>query len=217
MTATLESATREALVLHGYAPSILERIRDKAVELAIWERELPKGFADWLDALPAEHVPDARTVADHVSVEATIAAMLDDARMPSGAMRDRLLDDIAGLARRFMAIMDCATVDIRLEAVDHDACWKFHRDCVEARLLATYRGPGTQWVPPALSDAALEGQKDYRGPVPSLSRFAAGMFKGSCAAPARGIVHRSPPIDGAGVTRLLLCLNLPREGSAHIH
>ncbi len=50
----------ETLVLHGYAPAILERIRDKAVELAIWERELPKGFADWLDALPAENLPDAR-------------------------------------------------------------------------------------------------------------------------------------------------------------
>ncbi len=210
MTATLESATREALVLHGYAPAILERIRDQAVELAVWERELPYDFAQWLDALPAENLPDARAVADASSVETTIAAMFDIARTPSGTMRDLLLDDIAGLARRFMAIMDSAQVDIRLETIDHDACWKFHRDCVEARLLATYRGPGTQWVPPALGDAALDRQKDYRGPIPSLSRFAAGMFKGSCAAPASGIVHRSPPIDGAGVTRLVLCLNLPR-------
>jgi hypothetical protein len=210
MTATLETAPREALVLHGYAPSILDRIRDKAVELAIWERDLPQGFAGWLDALPAANLPDARDVTDAAGLEATIAAMLDDARTPDGAMRDLLLDDIAGLARRFMAIMDSAQVDIRLEAVEHDACWKFHRDCVEARLLATYRGPGTQWIPPALSEAALESQKDYRGPIQSLSRFAAGMFKGSCATPARGIVHRSPPIDGAGVTRLLLCLNLPR-------
>ncbi|MBN9497382.1 MAG: DUF1826 domain-containing protein [Alphaproteobacteria bacterium] len=207
MTATLE---REALVLHGYAPSILDRIRDKAVELAIWERELPQAFAEWLDALPSENLPDARAIADDNGVVATIAAMLDGARTPQGAMRDMLLDDIAGLARRFMAIMDSAQVDIRLEAVDHDACWKFHRDCVEARLLATYRGPGTQWVPPAFGKAALDRQKDYRGPIPSLSRFAAGMFKGSCAAPASGIVHRSPPIDGAGVTRLVLCLNLPR-------
>ncbi len=207
MTATLE---REALVLHGYAPSILDRIRDKAVELAIWERELPQAFAEWLDALPSENLPDARAIADDNGVVATIAAMLDGARTPQGAMRDMLLDDIAGLARRFMTIMDSAQVDIRLEAVDHDACWKFHRDCVEARLLATYRGPGTQWVPPAFSKAALDRQKDYRGPIPSLSRFAAGMFKGSCAAPASGIVHRSPPIDGAGVTRLVLCLNLPR-------
>jgi hypothetical protein len=210
MTATLEAATREALVLHGYAPSILERIRDKAVELAIWERELPETFAQWLDALPPENLPDARGVTDDAGLEATIAAMLDDARTPQGAMRDLLLADIASLARRFMAIMDSAQVDIRLEAVDHNACWKFHRDCVEARLLATYRGPGTQWIPPALGDAALDRQSDYRGPLPSLSRFAAGMFKGSCAAPASGIVHRSPPIDGAGVTRLLLCLNLPR-------
>ena len=210
MTAALETATREALVLQGYAPAILDRIRDKAVELAIWERNPQESFAAWLDALPAEHLPDARAVADDNGVEATIAAMLDDARTPQGAMRDLLLDDIAGLARRFMTIMDSATVDIRLESIDHNACWKFHRDCVEARLLATYRGPGTQWIPPALGEAALDGQKDYRGPIQSLSRFAAGMFKGSCAAPASGIVHRSPPIDGKGVTRLLLCLNLPR-------
>ncbi len=210
MTTALKAATRDALVLQAYMPAILDRIRDEAVELAIWERDLPRDFAQWLDALSPQKLPDARDVTDDAGLEATITAMLEDARMPDGAMRDLLLEDVAALARRFMTIMDSATVDIRLESIDHNACWKFHRDCVEARLLATYRGPGTQWIPPALGEAALDGQKDYRGPIQSLPRFAAGIFKGSCAAPANGIVHRSPPIDGKGVRRLLLCLNLPR-------
>lgn len=211
MTVALDATTRETLVLQAYAPSILNRLRDPAVELAIWERTLPRVFADWIDSLPTEYLPDARAVTDDVSLEATVTAMLNAACTPSGAMRDMLHEDVVALARRFMAIMGSAQVDIRLEVVDHDACWKFHRDCVEARLLTTYRGPGTQWISPAYGEEALNCQKDYRGPIQNLTRFAVGIFKGSCAAPAGGIVHRSPPLDSSdSVTRLLLCLNLPR-------
>lgn len=214
MTGAIQTATRKAVILQGYATTILDRIRDPVVELAIWERDFPGTFADWIDALPADKLPDARAVADDTSLEAVVESMLDDAKTPASAMRDILRDDVSALARRFMTIMGSVEVDIRLEAVDHDACWKFHRDCVEARLLTTYRGPGTQWIAPAHGEEALDRQSGYDGPIQSLSRFSVGLFKGSCSAPASGIVHRSPPIDGRRLTRLLLCLNLPRTRHA---
>jgi hypothetical protein len=46
-----------------------------------------------------------------------------------------------------------------------------------------------------------------------LERFEVGIFKGrhagnACVHPP---VHRSPPIAGTGTTRLLLCINEPRD------
>jgi hypothetical protein len=55
---------------------------------------------------------------------------------------------------------------------------------------------------------ALREQRDYRGPMEELPRFAVALFKGSRAdRPEDGIVHRSPPIAGTGQCRLVLYLN----------
>jgi hypothetical protein len=82
-----------------------------------------------------------------------------------------------------------------------------HRDCVEPRLLTTYRGPGTEWVQPCHADRAVRAQKRYAGPIERLQRHDVAIFKGCCVGEGRGIVHRSPPISKTGLTRLLLCLN----------
>ena len=39
------------------------------------------------------------------------------------------------------------------------------------------------------------------------------VFKGTEDASGRGVVHRSPPIEGTGQTRLVLTLNMPSEAS----
>ena len=77
------------------------------------------------------------------------------------------------------------------------------------RLNATYRGPGTQWLPPERAEAALRSQRRYRGPLNELPRFSVGLFKGVVQAGNGAIVHRSPPVARHGLTRLFLC---PRCG-----
>src|SRR5690606_36891561 len=99
-------------------------------------------------------------------------------------------------------------VDIRLETVTTDACRKFHYDEVPLRLVVTYRGPGTQFVPDGHYEEAVTRQTGYDGPMHDLPRFTAAIFKGS-QAERGGVLHRSPPIAGTGETRLLLCLNVP--------
>ena len=127
--------------------------------------------------------------------------------MPPGDMRDLLIGDVGDLVSVFSKISRTDLVDVRLECVSNDACWKFHRDCVEARLLTTYRGPATEWVQPIHAARALREQKRFKGPVEHLRIHDVAVFKGSCAGSGSGIVHRSPPIAGTGQTRLLLCLN----------
>ena len=133
--------------------------------------------------------------------------------MPPGDMRDLLIGDVDDLVSAFAGITRSDLVDVRLGRVSHDACWKFHRDYVEARLLTTYRGPATEWVQPIHAERALRAQKRYKGPLEHIRSNDVAIFKGSYAGPGSGIVHRSPPIAGTGCTRLLLCLNKPSAAS----
>jgi hypothetical protein len=158
-------------------------------------RAVAPGIGEWLDGLPPEALPEARFVARPDDV----AALLPDA---CGAW---LRDDIAALTRDFTKAAACDAVELRLEAVDNDACRLFHRDHVALRLLTTYRGPGTEWIAPQEAERALALQDEFDGAIERLPRFAAGIFFGK-EHPTGGVVHRSPRVEGTGTVRLLLCL-----------
>lgn len=185
----------------------LAAFKKPGTELVIWQRDFPKRFQDWLDRLEAAKLPDFRILVEPRDVRRAIDPLLDACDMPACDLRDLLVEDINDLVSRFAEIARSEAVDLRLQRVDHDACWKFHRDNVEARLLTTYRGPTTEWVQMAYADQALTEQQDYQGPLERLGLHDVALFKGSCAGPNSGVVHRSPPITGTGQTRLLLCLN----------
>lgn len=185
----------------------LAAINRPDMELVIWRRALPLCLQTWLEDMDASCLPDTRVLVRPGDLRRALQPHLDDCRMPKGDMRDLLIRDIDGLVSAFADITRSDCVDVRLERVNHDACWKFHRDCVEARLLTTYRGPATEWVQPIHAEQALREQKRFAGPLERLEDHDVAIFKGSCASPGSGIVHRSPPIAGTGRTRLLLCLN----------
>lgn len=196
-----------APVVEGADEAVFHRVSDEHVALAIWHRPHADGLAAWLDALPAQHLPEGHFIGPAACVPARLAALCDLVDLADGPERRILIDDIAGLARRFAARTGSRDIDLRLEAIAHDACWRFHRDHVGYRLNATYRGPGTQWPPLEHADRALKSQRRYRGPLNELPRFAAGLFKGVMRAGTNAVVHRSPPVAGSGQTRLFLCIN----------
>ena len=202
----MNSGSGSAIVEAGEG-AVLDRIVDQDVTLAVWARPAPSGLAAWLDALPPEKLPDGRFIATPDEVPARLAALCDHAALGDCPARACLIDDVAGLATRFGRISGAPRVDVRIEALDHDGCWRFHRDYVGLRLNATYRGPGTQWPPLEQAARALRAQRRYRGALDELPRFAVGLFKGVQRAKAASVVHRSPPLAGSGVTRLFLCIN----------
>jgi len=183
------------------------------LELVIWRRALPLCLTTWLERMDASRLPDIRVLVEPGDLRRAVEPHLDDCGMPPGDMRDLLIRDIDELVSAFSKVTRTALVDVRLERVNHDACWKFHRDCVEARLLSTYRGPGTEWVQPVHAKQALRQQKRFKGPVEHLLIHDVAIFKGSCVGEGSGIVHRSPPIASTGLIRLLLCLNKPSAAS----
>lgn len=211
MTAAVNLAPPAPGIARGQSISVLRRVSDPAVALALWERKLSRTFALWLDTLTPDRLPHGRVLAGTAEVYAALAAILDRSRTPDHPMARLLLADATMLSRRFAAIAASNTVDIRLETVRHDACWKFHVDDVKFRLLTTYRGPGTQTVSPAHAGDALARQRDYTGPLDEIPPCNVALFKG--ARSGAGVVHRSPPITGSGIVRLVLCVNLPSAAS----
>ena len=116
-------------------------------------------------------------------------------------MREAFVDDIAALATLFAALMDAALVKLRLEAVTSNACSKFHVDAMIARLICTYRGTGTQY------GMATGGDVPRRVlTVPTGSPI---VLRGTLwpPSPSAGVLHRSPPIEGTGETRLVLVVD----------
>jgi hypothetical protein len=200
-------ARRIARVVEGKRSAILDRISSTDVALAIWTRRMADDIAAWLDSLPSEQLPDGRFVATPAEVPERLDLLCDLVGLADSPQRAVLTADIAALAARFARLSGSLRVDVRLEAVDHDSCWRFHRDHVGLRLNATYRGPGTQWPPLDQATSAARAQQRYRGRLNELPRFAVGLFKGVLYAGERAVLHRSPPVSGSGVTRLFLCIN----------
>lgn len=188
-------------------PDGLSAVQRPGTQLVIWQRALPSRLHSWLDRIDASCLPDTRILVRPGDLRAALQPHLDDCGLPQGDLRDLFVQDVGDLVSTFSKVTRSDLVDVRLERVSHDACWKFHRDCVEARLLTTYRGPATEWVQPIHGERALREQKRFRGPIERLGIHDVAIFKGSCAGPGSGIVHRSPAVAGTGRTRLLLCLN----------
>ena len=191
----------------------LASIQKPATELVIWERSLPAHFQTWIDRLDATSLPDIRILVKPEELCPALTPLLDRCGLTECNMRNLLVRDINELVANFSEITQSEDVDVRLQRIDNDACWKFHRDTVETRLITTYRGPTTEWVQHAYSEQAIQEQREFNGPLERLKDGDVAIFKGNCSSPDRGIVHRSPPISSTGVTRLLLCLNKRTEAS----
>jgi hypothetical protein len=130
--------------------------------------------------------------------------------------------DVARLAGAFCDLFGTERVGLRLRTLDRPMCPRFHVDHVPARLVCTYGGIGTQWLPEEAVDrtklgAGAKGRSDEEsglildeGAIRTLPAYAIGLLKGSRweGNEDHGIVHRSPPAAPENPRRLLLTLDL---------
>lgn len=187
---------------------VLQQVVQPGIGAAIWRRRLSAGFAEWIEGIPVGQMPALRALVDFRAVENCVHAACDLSGLPAGAMRDILASDIGALALMLAQIMQNPLMHIRFEAVTTDACRRFHIDQIPARLLCTYRGPGTQF-----------GVQDSGGQV-----VPAGEMRTGDAAILRGglwpdievtrLLHRSPPVAETGQVRLFLALDPAAEPPA---
>lgn len=196
--------------VHGGSPEDLDEIRRPAVSLAVWCRPPPEILVRLLDPLPVEALPHLRL--EGVAVAAVEDTLADQLGARAAALRP-LVEDVGMLARLYERVTGRRSLRLRLERITDDACRRLHADHVRLRLLCTYRGPGTEWLPAAVGSPSNppEPQAVLPGALKRLDRFAVGLLKGVGWTGSQPCHHRSPPIAGTDTARLLLSID---EGQA---
>ncbi|MGC1480960.1 MAG: DUF1826 domain-containing protein [Chthoniobacterales bacterium] len=212
-----------AHVVEGDDPSILPRIVDSPVNLAVWRRDVTPAVASAVRALlespnPVDcdwHAPSTREIAECMGPT--------DPQSALGRAFEALALDVVRLSGVFAEVADVRHPRVRFARVEDDGCALFHADTLGLRLLCTYVGPGTQW---------LENTNVRRGQLGSLGRSATdanraividpsairsipnwhvAVFKGRAwpGGADNALVHRSAPVRHRGEHRLRLCVDLP--------
>ena len=202
------SPRRRAAAISGAEPEVLLHVLRAEVNLAVWDRTLPQLLGPALRPL-AEAAPFTAVTEDEPNTAVDALA----AKLPAAAPLDLLLD-IRRLATIFAAIAETGgAVRVRLEAITGPACHRWHSDAVGLRLLCTYRGPGTEWLPIAGGARAARGIDPKalpceRGQVTTgtVAILKGEGFRGNAGF---GCIHRSPPAGPGERARLLLCIDEP--------
>jgi hypothetical protein len=207
---SLDPAPRQ---LHGDSPDVLGEVLRDGVNLAVWQRQLPfhiQGFANSVLDL-------GEPLAESLCIE--LQDIDDDPRLPSLAAGFGDLEgyqgfvaDVAWLVRAFSCLVDARRIGLRLRRLDRAMCPRFHVDHVPLRLITTYAGAGSQWLPegamprPRLGDPSGEPPEGVDNQQLAAGHVA--LLKGEkwLGNEGRGIIHRSPQL-APGESRLLLTLD----------
>ena len=146
--------------------------------------------------------------------------------IPDEADKAFLRDDITDLAHQLASLLDCLHLDAQLYTQRSDGCRKIHSDYVSLRIMCTYAGPGTDWLPesdlvrehlgPSKLDAETanlkvirEGARLQRCGTGDILLLKGERFPGNLG---RGAAHRSPPLEADGATRVVLKIDQARCG-----
>jgi hypothetical protein len=203
----LEYLPSSCVCIASAHPGVLLDVHREEVNLAVWHRELPSPLAGrslqgLMGAAPFTAVAEG--------APAEVADILSG-QLPASAPADLLLD-VTDLAAVFSALDDGAPVRVRLEALTHDGCCRWHADAVGLRMLSTYRGAGTEWLP--LDGGAAVARTIGRDATPpcaaaQLPTGAVAILKGEGYPnnTGGGCIHRSPPAEPGRRARLLLCID----------
>ena len=127
------------------------------------------------------------------------------------AHKEEFINDIVRISEQFFQRSSTNTMSVKLEVINTDMCRLFHVDHYRQRLLCTYRGPGTQWLDHCNVNRNGLGKgcnskivKD-QNKIKRAQAFEVLIIEGSKNdRGAPGVVHRSPPIEHNGLTRVLL-------------
>lgn len=182
---------------------------EQGVELVSWPRTLPAHWGSELAVWAKQQTVNLRLVGQ--------AELMLDLALPglTAECAQWLKRDMYLLADQVARLSGAQSLTLSLETVRTDQCRKFHVDFIRYRLVTTYVGPGTEWVPEeAVCRAALahslacpcDANKKIVPDLSAVRRAETGevlWMKGARQERAQGVVHRSPPIEESGETRLV--------------
>ncbi|RBW52138.1 DUF1826 domain-containing protein [Marinobacter sp. F3R11] len=190
------SCLSQPIAVHGNKPECLTEIFRDEVNLAVWERELPGGSTDFACHFSRE----AGAFERFVGIEAgeDVGQILPAwAQSLPGAKT--WLADVNEMVEMFSCLFEPAAVGVRLHVLPDTMCPRFHTDRVPVRLLVTYTGRGTEWLPEnqvtrGKPSAPLPDQAVSATDIQVMPTGAVSLLKGRSwiGNENRGLVHRSP-------------------------
>ena len=207
----------------GRDVSVLNSITELNVYLALWHRPVPAHVTEWINSWPKEVDPALDIVLPVEEAKFAVARALIDAGCRGSGEIGWLSDDVQRLVVIFSTLAEESRIRVRLERIRDNGCAKFHVDTLKLRLLCTYAGPGTEWVPEG------RGRRDCLGwnrgstdeanarivpdskAVQTMATGSVAVFKGRLhpGFEGQGLIHRSAPVCCEKEHRLRLCLDLP--------
>ena len=201
--------------------SVLTDIYQKDTNMAIWQNKLSDSLSFSAQSL-LKNIKDIKVVLT-VSPDDVVEQLTNHNQ--AFADEPQLCLHIATLVDMFCTLFDLKRAGLRLSGLDKAMCPKFHVNFVPCRLVSTFHGPATEWLPNDIIDRSKlglgsQGLKDeesglMKSPkdIQQLSTGDVALLKGEGWLVAEntqneggGAVHRSPSITNNN-PRLLLTLD----------
>ena len=128
---------------------------------------------------------------------------------------DFFLSDFSALLKSFEEITQAKVFRVFFATIKTDMCRRFHTDVNKLRLLCTYAGPGTLWLPEEAIDRYAHNSGKTNEEIvtdPQLIQQAntgdVVILKGALYPNAKAAMHRSPSIEEANEKRLMLRIDI---------
>nr|WP_087017358.1 DUF1826 domain-containing protein [Thaumasiovibrio subtropicus] len=199
--------------VQGDEPAVLCDIYEDDANIAIWHRDLSDSLqrqvSDFIAAYPTFQT--SMTVSPqsaHASVQEALKS----------AAYSELSASIAELVDMFCCLFELKRVGLRLTVLSQAMCPRFHVDKVPCRLVTTFQGIATEWLPHSHVDRSqlgaigkIDSESGLYANAKDIQQLTAGdvaLLKGELweGNESAGLVHRSPAVND-GDMRLLLTLD----------
>lgn len=191
-------------------PTVLSDIYKEEINIAIWRRQKQFSVKEFLALNPTFQKEMILTPQDALS---RISESFDN-------NMTEVSEDIALLVDMFCYLFELKQAGMRLKVLDRAMCPKFHVDKVPCRLVTTYQGIATQWLPHELVDQTKlgwgcdglpdseSGLYQSESDIQQLDCGDVALIKGTLweGNENAGLVHRSPGLI-ANEKRLILTLD----------
>ena len=173
----------------------LEKFKDQEAQLGILQRNIPQNTGSFFQDL----MSTSFEVAGKVSAESAlkdIECIIKD-HIPGEIVRhsffEHWLDDMAQICITFCKIQDSNAICFWLGT--QRGCRRYHIDNVPLRMLVTYAGQGTEWLPDEAADrdAFRNGEPNEKivkdkSALQFLNQWDIAVFRGG----SQGLLHRTP-------------------------
>ncbi|MCS6885466.1 MAG: DUF1826 domain-containing protein [Acidobacteriota bacterium] len=191
----------------------LREIAKADINCVIWQRDVP----EWVKQLPKAVFP---AVDICISPDRELDFIKPRLSRYVGSQSTLYLtEDIKALLKIYSELTKCRQARIRFLSLDKPMCPGFHTDTLVLRMICTYIGTGTEWLPDEHVDRRYLGNyqqlEDQENPlildvsqIKRMPLYAVGLLKGSrYGSDTLGVVHRSPTWSSVPYYRLVVSID----------